>query len=182
MTFDFILGKLPRQKEEWFVDASKIGFGGVCGLAYFRISYGDFLKGVKLKMRSMFLDMFIAYRELLAVLLAFQVFAKIAPKSLIRINSDNTNVVAWLNKGRCSKKPGFQILAAIEAIKFNFGLKIKAFYIQSNHNNTADALSRNKTPPWLSAKGVEQKIDLHHIVELLSNPLPYWVPKVKTPF
>ena len=182
LTFDFILGKLPRQKEEWFVDASKIGFGGVCGFSYFRISYGNFLKGVKLKMRSFFLDMFIAYRELLAVLLAFQVFAKIAPKSLIRINSDNTNVVAWLNKGRCSKKPGFQILAAIEAIKFNFGLKIKAFYIQSNHNNTADALSRNKTPPWLSAKGVEQKIDLHHIVELLSNPLPYWVPKVKTPF
>ena len=24
----FYLGKLPRQKEEWFVDASKLGFGG----------------------------------------------------------------------------------------------------------------------------------------------------------
>ena len=32
LTFDFILGKLPRQKDEWFVDASKIGFGGVCGI------------------------------------------------------------------------------------------------------------------------------------------------------
>ena len=182
LTFNFILGKLPRQKEEWFVDASKIGFGGVCGLAYFRISYSDFLKGVKLELRSMFLDMFIAYRELLAVLLAFQVFAKIAPKSFIRINSDNTSVVAWLNKGRCSKKPGFQILAAIEAIKFNFGLKIKAFYIKSKHNNTADTLSRGQTPPWLSAKGVEQKIDIPHIVELINNPGPCWVPKVKTPF
>ena len=38
LTFDFILGKLPRHKEEWFVDASKIGFGGVCGCSYFRIS------------------------------------------------------------------------------------------------------------------------------------------------
>ena len=94
LTFDFILGKLSRQKEEWFVDASKIGFGGVCGLAYFRISYGNFLRGVKLEMRSVFLDMFIAYRELLAVLLAFQVFAKIVAKSFIRINSDNTSVVA----------------------------------------------------------------------------------------
>ena len=98
LTFDFILGKLPRHNEEWFVDASEIGFGGVCGFSYFRISYGSFLKGVKLKMRSIFLDMFIAYRELPAVLLAFQVFAKIAPKSFIRINSDNTSVVAWLNK------------------------------------------------------------------------------------
>ena len=106
LTFDFILGKLPRQKEEWFVDA--IGFGGVCGLAYFRISYGDFLKGVKLKMRSMVLDMCITYRELLAVLLAFQVFAKRAPQSCIRIYSDNTSVVAWLNKGRCSKNLVFK--------------------------------------------------------------------------
>ena len=28
LSFDFILGKLPRQKEEWFVDASQVGFGG----------------------------------------------------------------------------------------------------------------------------------------------------------
>ena len=128
------------------------------------------------------MNMFIAYRELLAVLLAFQVFAKISPKSFIRINSDNTSVVAWLNKGRCSKKPGFRILAAIEAIKFNFGLKVNAFYIKSKHNNTADTLSRNQTPPWLGAQGVEQKIDIPQIVELINNPLPFWVPKVKTTF
>ena len=182
LTFNFILGKLPRHKEEWFVDASEIGFGGVCGFSYFRISYGKFLKGVQLKMRSIFLDMFIAYRELLAVLLAFQVFAIIAPKSFIRINSDNTSVVAWLNKGRCLKKPGFLLLVTTEAIKFNFGLKVKAVYIKSDHNNTADTLSRNDTPPWLRAKGLEQKIDIPQIVELINNPLPFWEPKVKTPF
>ena len=110
-------GVVRRRLRNWFL--------GVCGFSYFRISYGNFLKGVKLKMRSMFLDMFIAYRELLAVLLAFQVFAKIAPKSFIRINSDNTSVVAWLNKGRCSKKPGFLNLAAIEAIKIQFWFKSK---------------------------------------------------------
>ena len=126
--------------------------------------------------------MFIAHRELLAVLLAFEVFAKKAPKSFIRINSDNTSVVAWLNKGRCSKEPGFLILAAIEAIKFNFGLKVKAVYIKSEHNSTADALSRDQTPPWLVAKGVEQKIDIPQIAELIINPLPFWVPKVETPF
>ena len=181
LTFDFILGKLPRQKDEWFVDASKVGFGGVCGFSFI-ISYICFLKGVELKKRTLFVDMFIAYRELLAVLLAFQVFAKIAPRCFIRVNSDNKSVVAWLNKGRCSKKPGFLILAAIETIKFNFGLKVKAFYIKSKHNNTADKLSRNQTPPWLSAKGVEQKIDVSQIVELINNSLPFWIPKVETPF
>ena len=31
LTFNFILGKLPRQKDEWFVDASEKGYGGLCG-------------------------------------------------------------------------------------------------------------------------------------------------------
>ena len=133
-------------------------------------------------MKPLFVDMFIAYRELLAVLLAFQVFAKIAPNRFIRINSDNTSVVTWLNKGRCSKKSGFLILSAIETFKFNFGLKVKAFYIKSQHNNSADELSRNRTPPWLRLKGVEQKNDVTQIVQLINNPLPFWKPKSKTPF
>ena len=133
-------------------------------------------------MESIFVDMFIAYRELLAVLLAFQVFAKIAPNKLIRVNSDNTSVVSWLNKGRCSKRPGFLILSAIESFKFNFGLKVKAFYIKSKHNNSADELSRDRTPPWLGLKGVEQKIVVTQIVNLINNPLPFWKPKMRTPF
>ena len=118
--------------------------------------YRVFKRG-ELKTRYPFVNMFIAYRELLAVLLAFQVFAKIAPNSFIRVNSDNTSVVAWLNKGRCSKKAGFQILSAIETLKFNYGLKVKAFYIKSKHNNTADALSRDRTPSWLKKKGGREK-------------------------
>ena len=116
------------------------------------------------------------------MLLAFQVFAKIAPSSFIRVNSDNTSVVAWLNKGRCSKQLGFRILAAIETFKLNFGLKVKAFYIKSEHNNSADKLSRNKTPSWLELRGGEQKIDVPGIVKLIDNPLPFWKPRTKTPF
>ena len=181
LTFKFILGKLPRQRDEWFVDASKIGFGGVCG-SYFKLSYKGFLRGVMPKMRSFFVDMFIAYRELLAVLLACQVFAKLAPNCFIRLNSDNTNVVTWMNKGRCSKRPGFLILSAIESFKFNFGLKVKAVYIKSRHNNSADKLSRNRTPPWLASRGIRLKIDIPEIVKLLDDPIPFWKPKTKTPF
>ena len=40
LSFDFIRGKLPFQKDEWFVDASEHGFdgfGGVCGNRYFKV-------------------------------------------------------------------------------------------------------------------------------------------------
>ena len=154
----------------------------MCGISFFKISYSTFLGEIDPKMRARFGDMFISYRELLAVLLAFQVFAKIAPNKLIRVNSDNTSVVSWLNKGRCSKRPGFLILSAIEAFKFNFGLKVKTFYIKSEHNNSADKLSRDQTPLWLGRKGVEQKVDVPLIVKLINNPLPFWKPKTKTPF
>ena len=133
-------------------------------------------------MRHIFKDMFIAYRELLAVLLAFQVFAESAPNCFIRVNSDNTNVVSWLNKGRCSKKLGFLILSAIEAFKFQFGLRVKAFYIKSEHNNSADNLSRGRTPRWLVAGGVKLKNDVGQIMKLLDNPLPFFKARTKTPF
>ena len=41
------------------------------------------------------------------------------------LNSDNTNTVAWLNKGRCSKKKKF---AACVFYKYVCGLKVKALY------------------------------------------------------
>ena len=78
LAFNFILGKLPLQKDEWFVDAAEHGYGGICGASYFKISLAKFLKCLKPTTRTIFEDLFIAYRELLAVLLAFQVFAKIA--------------------------------------------------------------------------------------------------------
>ena len=174
LPFNYILGQLPYQKDEWFMDASKIGYGGVCGVTYFRISHNRFLASLPVEMKRLFGDAFIAYREFLAVLFAFQVFAKIAPKSFIRINSDNSSAVAWINKGRCSKKMGFLILSAIEVFKFRYGLKIKACYIESKKNRSADDLSRRRTPHWLRGRGTRVKINVLEIVQLLKNPLPFW--------
>ena len=117
LSFDFIAGKLPLHKNEWFVDASDHGFGGFCDNRYFMISYADFMS-VLIEKKLVFLEnMFIAYRELLAALFAFHAFSELAPASFIRLNSDNTNTVGWLNKGRCSKNLGFLFLAAIEYYK-----------------------------------------------------------------
>ena len=177
LPFNHILGKLPRQKEEWYADASSQGYGGICGTSYFKISHTKLLSLVKSTAKIKFRDIFIAYRELLAVLLAFQVFARIAPQRFIRINSDNTNVVSWLNKGRCSKQLGFLLLSAIEFFKYKFGLRVKAYYIKSKHNTSADCLSRGHTPQWLGWRGVKLKNDVNEIIQLLDDPLPFWQTK-----
>ena len=50
----------------------------------------------------------IAYIELVAALVGISVFSKFQPKKLITLYSDNTDVVAWLRKGRCSAGIGFK--------------------------------------------------------------------------
>ena len=110
-----ILGRLPYQQNEWFVDASSsVGYGGVCGSHYYKVprelvtAYTHELTG------PLNTPLFIAYEELFAVLLAFHQFADLAPNSFVRINSDNSSVVSWVNKARCSRNWGFLYLAAIE--------------------------------------------------------------------
>lgn len=108
------------------------------------------------------------------MLLAFQRFAELTPRSFVRINSDNSSVVAWLNKGRCSKKMGFLLLAAIEFFKYRFGLRAKAYYIESKKNTSADDLSRGRTPVWLRRRGVRVKNNMQELIKLLNCPLPFW--------
>ena len=43
LSFDFISGKLLLYKNEWFVDASDHGFGGICGNRYFILSHAEFV-------------------------------------------------------------------------------------------------------------------------------------------
>ena len=63
-------------------------------------------------------DVKIAYRALLSAVIAMIYFAPDYPSSWIRINTDNQNVVSWLNRARCSKSLGYRLLAVIELMKF----------------------------------------------------------------
>ena len=66
VTFDFILGKLPRCPDDIFVDASTSwGIGGVCGNLYLRIPWSQLLE---------FKEDDIARKELLACLVAIYCF------------------------------------------------------------------------------------------------------------
>ena len=116
----------------------------------------------------------IAYRELLSAVVAFVYFAPLSPSSIVRINVDNQNVVAWLQKSRCSKKLGYRLLSVIELIKIKYNLKVSVSYIKSSANTSADMLSRGKTPRWLKTRGKRHNISLKEIEKLLLNPIEFW--------
>ena len=107
------------------------------------------------------------------MLFAFHGLVKFAPNLFIRINSDNTNTVNWLNKGRCSKKIGFSF-SAIQFSKAKYMLRVKAHYIKADHNTSADGLSRGRTPSWLKQRGRKLNIDITQILRLIDDPVPFW--------
>ena len=69
---------------------------------------------------------------------------------------------------------GFLLLSAIQYYKAKFMLRAKAHYIKSDHNTSADALSRGRTPHWLKHQGTRLRIDLRQIIKLIDNPIPFW--------
>ena len=66
------------------------------------------------------------------------------------------------------------MLSACEFFKAKYGLRVKAFYIESEKNRSADALSRGKTPIWLQNRGRENQVDPVNLIRLINKPLPYW--------
>ena len=94
----------------------------------------------------------IAYIELIAALVGISVFSELHPNKLINLYTDNTDVVAWLRKGRCSAGLGFKLLAAFEFFKRKHRLKISVNHIPGYKNNSADKLSRGSIPTWLKLR------------------------------
>ena len=81
----------------------------------------------------------IAYLELLAALIGIVCFSPLCQYRLVRLNCDNTDAVAWLNKSRCSAGIGFRILSAVELYKHKFCLKVSTQHIPGIANNSADS-------------------------------------------
>ena len=175
LSYNFILGRLPHAENEWFVDASSnFGCGGVCGYRYFMVDNSQIIRSKFLGQKIKFEDVSIAYRELLSVVIAFTYFSSLSPSSLIRINADNQNVIAWLKKGRCSKKLGYRLLSVIELMKLKYNLKISAKYIKSSANTSADMLFRGKTPKWLKHRGIKCDVIMQKIEKIFENPVMFW--------
>ena len=101
-------------------------------------------------------------------------FSNLCAGTLVRLNSDNTGVVAWLRMGRCREGLGFKMLSAIELIKRRECIKISAYHLRGTNNSTAAHLSRGGVPEWLQRRG--RKIDpkIQDIFELITNPIKSW--------
>ena len=129
ISFNYILNKLERSRDEWFIDASTSwGIGGCSGTRYFIYPHEKLHDLYTIFYSSHNHERFnaplpIAYIELLAVVVALSAFSSFSPNMLITLNSDNTDVVAWLRKGRCSSGTGFKLLGAIEYFKRRHHLK-----------------------------------------------------------
>ena len=109
----------------------------------------------------------IAYIELIAALVGISVFSRFQPNKLITLYTDNTDVVAWLKKGRCSAGLGFKLLAAIEFFKRKYALKIPVKHIPGIQNNSADVLSRGSVPSWLELRGKRLRVDIPTLTSLV---------------
>ena len=136
--------------------------------------FGVYLKEMKIDITSSGARVPIAYIELLAAMFGIAVFSKLCGGTLVRLNSDNKGVVAWLRKGRCRAGLGFKILSVIELIKRRECVKIAAYHIKGELNSTADCLSRGKVPQWLQKRGRKLDPKIPEIFESLTNPIKTW--------
>ena len=183
VSFNYILNKMPQSRDEWFVDASTSwGIGGCAGNHYFSIPntaltdlyslFSTYQTGDN--PATLYGELPIAYIELIAVVVAVSVFSQLYKKTLLFLNSDNTDVVAWLRKGRCRRGIGFKTLAAIEYFKREHGLKISPRHIPGRHNNTADCLSRGSIPEWLIRNGTLLRANIPSLSRIIHSPLEFW--------
>ena len=155
LSYQYIRNKYPAVLSPIFVDASTSwGIGGVHGCEYFSIPHGDLQPFIcRCPGWESYPQVPVARLELLAALVAVQLFVNRYPKHLIVLYSDNSNVVAWLGTRRSPNPTVCTIVAAIEQIKYHSSLKLSVRFIPSNRNRTADRLSRNRVPAWLRRRG-----------------------------
>ena len=112
--------------------------------------------------------------ELLAAMIGVVCFIPDSTRCIVRLNSDSTDAVAWLQKSRCAAGIGFRMLAVIELYKHKYGVKLSTHHIKGVANTSADLLSRGKIPEWLQKFGIEVKCNLDDVASTLDNPLTAW--------
>ena len=136
--------------------------------------FGVYSNEMEIDMTSPCARVPIAYIELLAAMFGIAVFSKLCAGTLVRLNSDNEGVVAWLRKGRCRAGLGFKILSVVELIKRRECIKITAYHIRGKSNSTADCLSRGEVPHWLQKRGRKLDPKIPEIFEMLTKPINSW--------
>ena len=178
LTLDYILNRNPAVSTPIFVDAfSSWGIGGGHGYDYFSVPHIDVWPHIHHNSGwELFPRVPIARLERLAALVAIQFFAHRYPGHILKLYSDNTNVVAWLSSRRTPDPILGILVSAIEQIKYHYSLKLSVRYIPSGKNRTADRLSRNNIPFWLRSRGSALIPDMHNVAMAkdVNNLLALW--------
>ena len=153
------------------------GIGGVHGYEYFSIPHNE----LRPYMRrcpgwESYPSVPVARLELLAALVATQLFMHRYPGHIITLYTDNTNVEAWLGSRRSPHPVVGTIVSAIEQTKYHFKLKLSARFIPSHKNRTADRLSRNRVPRWLLSRGSVRLPNMRNVASASNqnNILELW--------
>ena len=127
---------------QMYTDASGTGIGGVLGTYW----YLDYLSPAE-QTKS------IAWRELLAVVVACRTWGSLLTGLRIQLFCDNESVVSIVNSG--SSKCG-EIMALVRslffiAVKFNFDIRLR--HVSGVLNIDADLLSRGRLDEFLKLRG-----------------------------
>ena len=166
LSYDYILGDLPRASFAIFVDASEEwGIGGCYDNLYFKYSW---------KRLMPFAGEFIARKELLAALVALLSFGPQVEGKLVTLYTDNTSVAKWLTTGRSSKLNGLKYLAMWELTKYRLQCKVSPRWLPGSHNVSADRLSRNKVLNWVPRVGVRTSCDLDKLTHSWAHVEEHW--------
>ena len=162
---DFLLDRLPRKQYDIFVDASTSWWiGGCCGKFYFKMSWTSLMR-MRIQVDG------VARMELLSALVSILCFEDLIARKLVRLYIDNENAYSWLKKSRSSNIQGTRFLAMWEFGKHRAECKVRPIWLPSEHNVTADALSRGTVPKWLKRHGVRRRLSRRHVEVLTNNPV-----------
>ena len=175
---------MPTEHRRMYVDAASTkGIGGYSVTTYFLVPNRWLYPYLRqCDGWSAYPKVDIAWVELLAAYVAIDMFAARSPGKYLIMYSDNTNVVAWLSNRRPPNPFVGALVSAIERLKYQFFLKLSIRYIPSEHNVSADLLSRQTIPARLQKNGNRIYPNLRRLCSnlVLDNIYPSWATTVQT--
>ena len=169
-SFDFLLGRLPVNKDQLFSDASgSFGMAGVLmfgeinrrkhavdGL-FWQLSWEEWRK------RSAKIDPCSGHSgintaEFLAALITCESFASYCSGYITSFSLDNSAAKSWLDRARCTRFPYDRCAQGTHLYMLEMNMKVRAYWISSGENEVADVLSRRRFPMTSSGCSVKSFI------------------------
>ena len=127
-------------------DACLKGAGACTSAQFFHVAFPAFILAQDLHINAL---------ELLGVLVAIRIWAKLWKGLKIRILCDNMTSVSVLNSGKCKDPFMLSTLRELEFCAARHGFEVKAIHIPGEENRIPDMLSRWEIDSGLRSKFME---------------------------